>query len=171
MSSKKNRLLIGKIIYTIMIILIYLLCKNIPLYKINIDFYFGKQSDGSNLLLQTLGGDANQCTLFALGISPYMIASIFIQVIMSFRSAEYKQRTSPIKINKLNRIRPSPLRRNILQKQRYKKSWIYKIYYPFQNLSPQYHLFNWLTQRRGYNIMKKIAKTIFFSYLCSVITH
>lgn len=23
-----------------------------------------------------------------------------------------------------------------------KKSWIYKIYYPFQNLSPQYHLFN-----------------------------
>ena len=101
MSSKKNRLLIGKIIYTIMIILIYLLCKNIPLYKINIDFYFGKQSDGSNLLLQTLGGDANQCTLFALGISPYMIASIFIQVIMSFRSAEYKQRTSPIKINKL----------------------------------------------------------------------
>ncbi|MBQ5919195.1 MAG: preprotein translocase subunit SecY, partial [Lachnospiraceae bacterium] len=45
--------------------------------------------------------DANQCTLFALGISPYMIASIFIQVIMSFRSAEYKQRTSPIKINKL----------------------------------------------------------------------
>ena len=101
MSSKKNRLLIGKIIYTIMIILIYLLCKNIPLYKINIDFYFGKQSDGSNLLLQTLGGDANQCTLFALGISPYMIASIFVQIVMSFRSVEYRQRTSPIKINKL----------------------------------------------------------------------
>ena len=101
MSSKKYSLLKGKILYTIIIILIYLLCKNIPLYKIDIALYWGMKNDGSNLLLQTLGGDINQCTLLALGITPYMIASIFIQVIMSFRSAEYKQRTSPIKINKL----------------------------------------------------------------------
>lgn len=101
MSSRKHSLLKGKILYTIIIILIYLLCKNIPLYKVDIALYWGMKSDGSNLLLQTLGGDINQCTLFALGITPYMIASIFVQIVISLRSSEYKKKTSPLKINKI----------------------------------------------------------------------
>ena len=101
MSSKKYSLLKGKILYTIIIILIYLLCKNIPLYKIDIALYWGMKNDGSNLLLQTLGGDINQCTLLALGITPYMIASIFVQIVISLRSSEYKKKTSPLKINKI----------------------------------------------------------------------
>ena len=101
MGKKSNNLLKGKIAYTMLIIIVYLFCRNIPLYNIDMNIYLGAMEDGSNLLLQTLGGDINQCTIFALGISPYMIASIFIQIVMSFRSQEYKKRTSPVKINKI----------------------------------------------------------------------
>ena len=101
MSKKRSKLLIGKIAYTMMIIIIYLICRNIPLYNIDMDLYLGAMEDGGNLLMQTLGGDINQCTIFALGISPYIIASIFVQVVMTFRSKEYKKRTSPVKINKI----------------------------------------------------------------------
>ena len=72
-----------------------------PLYNIDMDIYLGAMEDGGNLLMQTLGGDIKQCTIFALGISPYMIASIFVQIVMSFRDSEYKKRTSPMKNNKI----------------------------------------------------------------------
>lgn len=101
MGKKRYNLLKGKILYTMLIIVIYLLCRNIPLYNIDMDLYLGATEDGGNLLMQTLGGDIKQCTIFALGISPYMIASIFVQIVMSFRSSEYKKRTSPMKINKI----------------------------------------------------------------------
>lgn len=101
MSREKHNLLKGKILYTIIIVFIYLICRNIPLYKVDMALYFGKQSDGSNLLFQTLASDINRCTLFALGITPYMMSSIFVQIVMAFRSSEYKKRTSPIKINKV----------------------------------------------------------------------
>lgn len=101
MGKKRYNLLKGKILYTMLIIVIYLLCRNIPLYNIDMDLYLGATEDGGNLLMQTLGGDIKQCTIFALGISPYMIASIFVQIVMSFRSSEYKKRTSPMKMNKI----------------------------------------------------------------------
>ena len=101
MSKKRYNLLKGKILYTMIIILTYLICRNIPLYMIDMDIYMNVENAGGNLLLQTLGGDINQCTILALGVSPYMIASIFVQIVMSLRGPEYRKRTSPIKNNRI----------------------------------------------------------------------
>ncbi len=99
--EKHNNLLKSKIIYTFIIILIYLVGKGIPLYMIDVSVYLEKRMNAETLLMQTLGGDINQCSIFALGISPYMISSIFVQVILSLRGSEYRKRTSPVKTNKL----------------------------------------------------------------------
>ena len=58
MSKKRYNLLKGKILYTMIIILTYLICRNIPLYMIDMDIYMNVENAGGNLLLQTLGGDS-----------------------------------------------------------------------------------------------------------------
>lgn len=53
------------------------------------------------LLLQTIGGDTYRCSLFALGISPYMISSILVQVYTAIRQAGSGSRISPFRTNRL----------------------------------------------------------------------
>ncbi|MBQ8233006.1 MAG: preprotein translocase subunit SecY [Lachnospiraceae bacterium] len=67
-----------------------------------VDFstYMNMQVDAESLLLQTISGDVYQCSLFALGISPYMISSIIVQVISSFRNAESRKKSSPTGMNR-----------------------------------------------------------------------
>ncbi len=101
MGRKNNELLKGKILYTILILLIFLLGKGIPLYMIDVNAYTEKQMNAESLFLHTLGSDLNQCSIFALGISPYMISSVLVQVLYSLRGTDYKKKTSPIKINRL----------------------------------------------------------------------
>jgi len=100
-SGKNNRLLISKIVYTLVIVFIFLLGKEIPLYRIDVLAYMDKAIDADTILVQTIGADMNRCSLFALGISPYMVASIFVQVLYLFRGREIRKKTSPVKMNKL----------------------------------------------------------------------
>lgn len=98
--KKSENLLKSKFLFTIMIALAYLLGKGLPLYMVNVGAYMSPQLDAEDLLVQTIRGDINQCSLFALGISPYMIASILVQMLLAFRSPEAKKRTSPSKVKK-----------------------------------------------------------------------
>lgn len=100
-SKKQVNILLYRIIYTIIILLAYLLGKGIPLYMIDISAYTQKMVDTETLLLQVISGDIYKCSLFALGISPFMIASIIVQVISSCRKAEYRVNISKTKINKM----------------------------------------------------------------------
>lgn len=99
--EKKKSLLKSKLLYTCIIILVYLVGKGLPLYMIDFAAYMEREVDAEALLVQTISGDINQCSLFALGVSPYMIASIAVQILFVFKSAEAKKRISPIQRNKL----------------------------------------------------------------------
>lgn len=57
--------------------------------------------EAEDLLMQTISGDIYQCSLFALGISPYMIASMVVQIISAFRKSETRSKISPKKLNKM----------------------------------------------------------------------
>ena len=99
-NEKKENLVKYKLLYTIIIILVYVLGKSLPLHMIDISAYLHKTIDAEDLLLQTISGDIYQCSLFALGISPYMISSMLIQIISAFRKAETRSKISPKQTNK-----------------------------------------------------------------------
>lgn len=103
MQSEKNTSIIKyKFIYTVLILLVYLLGKSLPLYGVDISVYISRNVGAEDLLMQTISGDIYQYSLFALGISPYMVSSIVVQIISSCRSAESKARISPKKMNRLS---------------------------------------------------------------------
>ena len=97
--KKESNIIKYKLLYTVCILLIYLLGREIPLYKIDLVAYTGKIISAEELLMQSVGGDTYRYSLFALGISPYMIASILMQVYVAVKRAGTKERISPRKMN------------------------------------------------------------------------
>lgn len=85
-------------IYTLMIMALYLLGREIPLYGIDFTAYDSIRNHTTDLIMQTVGGDRYKASLFALGISPYMFSMLFVQVIVSIRNADGKRQSSPRKI-------------------------------------------------------------------------
>lgn len=78
-----------------------MLGKGIPLYMIDLSAYIHKVADAESILLQTISGDIYRCSIFALGISPYMISNIIVQVMNACRGAENKSKVSQVKSNKI----------------------------------------------------------------------
>ena len=100
-TEKKESIVLLKILYTFIILLVYLIGKGLPLYMIDVSAYIHKTVDASELLMQSISGDIYKCSLFALGISPYMIASMLVQIINAFRKSEIRKKISPKKNNKM----------------------------------------------------------------------
>ena len=100
-TEKKENIVLLKILYTLIILLVYLIGKGLPLYMIDVSVYIHKTVDASELLMQSISGDIYQCSMFALGISPYMIASMLVQIINAFRKSEIRKKISPKKNNKM----------------------------------------------------------------------
>lgn len=101
-TEKRDSIIKFKLIYTALILLVYLIGKSMPLYGIDVEAYLHKTIEAEDLLVQTISGDIYQCSLFALGISPYMIASVVVQIVMSLRGTESKARISPKKMNRMS---------------------------------------------------------------------
>lgn len=97
--KKQEKLLGNKLLFTLLTLIIYIIGKNLPLYKIDLTAYRQQNLEAEDILLQAIRGDAYQCSLFALGISPYMMASIIVMIIYAFRSTEAKAKTSQKKMN------------------------------------------------------------------------
>lgn len=73
--------------------------KCLPLYGIDLDAYIHKSIDAEGILLQAISGDLHRCSVFALGISPYMISSMLIQVLHAIQGSESRAKKSPKKTN------------------------------------------------------------------------
>ena len=97
--GRKDSILKYKLLYTALVLFIYLLGKNLPLYGIDLSAYANQTLDTAALLIQAISGDVYRRSVFALGISPYMMASILVQMVVAFRSADAKARISPKKKN------------------------------------------------------------------------
>jgi len=100
-SKKKEHLILYKLLYTLGILVAYYLGKRLPLHGIEVSVYTEKALDAEALIRQTISGDIYQCSLFALGISPFMISSVLVQILSAFRGSEARARMSPRKTNKI----------------------------------------------------------------------
>jgi len=97
----KDYLIEYKLLYTILIVSVYLIGRLVPLYGVDTGAYSGASIDAERIMKQVIGGDINRHSLFALGISPYMVASIFSSTVMSLRKSDNKGNISPITINRV----------------------------------------------------------------------
>lgn len=98
---QKENLLRDKLIYTALILLVYSIGKCLPLYGVDISAYSHEYIKGENLLIQTISGDIHQCSIFALGIAPYMIAMMIVQIVTILIKKDDKVRISPKKSNQV----------------------------------------------------------------------
>lgn len=98
---KKEHVFFEKILYTFLILLVYMIGKSLPLYGIDISAYMNKGIEAEDLLVQTISGDLYQCSILALGISPYMLSSIVVQIGTAFKSEDARKRISPKKRNRV----------------------------------------------------------------------
>ena len=84
-SEQKEKVMKYKLAYTGLILLVYILGKCVPLYGIDVSAYHYEAVDAEEVLMQTISGDAYRHSVFALGIFPFMISSILVQVAMAIR--------------------------------------------------------------------------------------
>ncbi len=85
-SKGKEHIMGYKLLYTGGILFFYILGRGIPLYGLDSSAYMHTTDNAEELLMQTIGGDRCRCSVFALGISPYMLASLFVQIILLCKS-------------------------------------------------------------------------------------
>lgn len=104
MHSKKESIMKYKILYTIIIFIIYMIGKSIPLYKIDLAAYMDKSISASDLLFRTISGDIYQCSLLALGISPYMISTMVVQIVSLLVKSDKRSKISPKKMGRFTLV-------------------------------------------------------------------
>lgn len=79
--------------------LVYMVGRNIPLYGIDIDAYSNVNVDAQSILLQAISGDMKNCSIFIIGLWPYMLASMLAILIVAIMSLDHTRKLSPKKIN------------------------------------------------------------------------
>ena len=82
----------------------YLIGRELPLYGVDLAAYDAFRFNKTDLIMQTIGGDRYKTSLLALGISPFMFSTLFVQMIVAFKSADSKSHTSPKKITRATLI-------------------------------------------------------------------
>ncbi|MCR4611975.1 MAG: preprotein translocase subunit SecY [Lachnospiraceae bacterium] len=101
-NSNKHTILIHKLIFTVFIVLIYLLGRSLPLFGLDLSVDTSIDIDVQTLLLQTISGDRYEHSVLTLGIFPYMISSLIIQMVMAALSSEKKSRISQVTLNRIS---------------------------------------------------------------------
>lgn len=99
--NNNEKILKQKIVFTVIQVIIYAAIRNIPLLNVDIAAYDKVNIDSQNVLLSAIGGDANQYSIFALGIAPYMLSSLLVTIVCAIFGIGTKRKISPKKMNRL----------------------------------------------------------------------
>jgi len=99
--NKSEKVLKSKILFTVVLMLIYAVMRCVPLYAIDVDAYNESNLDAQNILLQAVGSDSNQYSLLALGIIPYMMSNLILSIFLAFIGLFKKVKILPQKMNRM----------------------------------------------------------------------
>lgn len=97
----KKHVLLYRSLFTLIIVLVYMVGRHIPLYGIDIDAYQEVEMNAQNILDQTLSGDFNSYSIFAIGLWPYMLSSMIMMLYSALKRLDEKNQTSPKRISVL----------------------------------------------------------------------
>ena len=99
-SHKKEHVLLYKVLYSAIIVAIYIIGINIPLYGVDTQANKNLQIDAQQILNQTLNGDIRNSSIFSLGLWSYMMASMFVMLMVSIISIDKTHKVFPKKISR-----------------------------------------------------------------------
>lgn len=95
----KEHILLYKILYSLMIMLVYMIGRNIPLYGVDVETYRDVDINAQSIIIQAVSGDMKNCSIFILGLWPYMLASMLIVLVVAIATLDKTRRISPKKVN------------------------------------------------------------------------
>lgn len=84
-----------KLVYTGLILLIYILGKSVPLYGIDLSAYSYRLANADDVMVQMVTGNSYRTSIFALGMFPFMISGILVQIVMAIKNKFSKSPSSP----------------------------------------------------------------------------
>lgn len=96
MGKRQTHELRNRALFTAFVVAIYLLGRNVPLYGVVTDASTGA-AGGQYFLALLVSGDRYRSTMMALGIAPYINASLLVQVIFAFRSSASRAKVSKVR--------------------------------------------------------------------------
>ena len=95
----KEHILLYKILYSLMIMFVYMIGRNIPLYGVDVEAYWNVDINAQSIIIQAVSGDMKNCSIFILGLWPYMLASMLIVLVVAIATLDKTRRISPKKVN------------------------------------------------------------------------
>lgn len=95
----KEHILLYKILYSLMVMLVYMIGRNIPLYGVDVEAYRDVDINAQSIIIQAVSGDMKNCSIFILGLWPYMLASMLIVLVVAIATLDKTRRISPKKVN------------------------------------------------------------------------
>jgi len=104
LKKSKTHELGRRLLFTIMILTVYMVGRSLLLYHIDPAAYELAEQDTQNIMISMISGDRYQYTLFALGIMPYITATLLIWIFMAVKGAEFRARFSPQKTERYTLI-------------------------------------------------------------------
>ncbi|MCR5733540.1 MAG: preprotein translocase subunit SecY [Lachnospiraceae bacterium] len=101
---QKPDLLWQKLLFTLIIIIVYILGRKIPMYGLKPLRDGADYVDMNHFMMSTIGGDIYGRSIFALGLSPYMISTILVQAVSAIRHSGSGSSASPAKKNRFTAL-------------------------------------------------------------------
>lgn len=98
---ERTHLVRNRLVYTGIILFIYMICRRIPLNGIDFSSYAGTDFDIGSLVSMTINGSKETFYVMSLGISPYITSSILVQLVLAFFNSQTKSRMSPVLMNRI----------------------------------------------------------------------
>ena len=99
--GKKTHELRNRLLFTLMILLVYMAGRNLLLYNVDSAAYQLEELSSQNIVNSMISGDRYQYTLFALGIMPYITANLIIWAWTALQGDEARARSSPRRTQRL----------------------------------------------------------------------
>lgn len=93
-TSKRSHVLGYKFLYTVLVMAIYTVCRQIPLYGVRMDTGPTDITVG-RLVQSVVSGDMGGHSIMALGIMPFIFSTVIVQIFVQFMSKERRSRISP----------------------------------------------------------------------------
>ena len=95
----KEHILLYKILYSLMVMFVYMIGRNIPLYGVDVEAYRDVDINAQSIITQAVSGDMKNCSIFILGLWPYMLASMLIVLVVAIATLDKTRRISSQKVN------------------------------------------------------------------------
>lgn len=104
MKKNKTHELGRRLFLTALILAVYMIGRNILLYRVDVSVYRLEELNSQNIMLSVIGGDRHQYTIFALGIMPYISSNLIMWIFMAIRGSKFRLQTSPQKTERITLV-------------------------------------------------------------------